>query len=229
MGAGSIKAKGDEMKSEFLFVIDTDKYAGNFERELCGYITGTHGGTHGDKEAELFHAEETIEFNNVVCIQNEHGGSEPSTIWETPGWFNTGMGRYYRESDTDIEKQLKEYRDAVTEYHMPHIQRIESIIKQLESGKEISGWTIAGAKREICRHQESIDEANNLKAPHKYTAYNSVGVWFSSAPSKEQVETMKRRTKVWAASQELNKQGREVKIDVFRLIRFETKRHVESL
>lgn len=42
----------------FEFVIDTDSYAGNFERELCAYVTGfwDHE-THGGDQAAVFEKE----------------------------------------------------------------------------------------------------------------------------------------------------------------------------
>jgi hypothetical protein len=42
----------------FMFIIDTDSYAGNFERELCAYVTGVWDGeTHGGDQARVFKAE----------------------------------------------------------------------------------------------------------------------------------------------------------------------------
>lgn len=31
------------MSSKYILVADTNQYAGNFERELCAYITGQYG------------------------------------------------------------------------------------------------------------------------------------------------------------------------------------------
>lgn len=53
----------------FLFVIDTDAYAGNFEREMCAYMTGHVGDCAvGDDKAKMYHEEETEEFDNVVHV-----------------------------------------------------------------------------------------------------------------------------------------------------------------
>jgi len=42
----------------YKFIIDTDQYAGNFEREMCAYLTGTVGECGvGDEFAELFSKE----------------------------------------------------------------------------------------------------------------------------------------------------------------------------
>ena len=43
---------------DFEVVIDTDSYAGNFERELCAYVTGRWDHeTHGGDQAEIFEKE----------------------------------------------------------------------------------------------------------------------------------------------------------------------------
>lgn len=48
--------------TNYEFVIDTDKYAGNFERELCAYMTGFWDGeTHGKFQADQFEEEFGIE------------------------------------------------------------------------------------------------------------------------------------------------------------------------
>ena len=52
------------MCKSYLFIINTDKYAGNFEREICAYSTGIIGDCEvGDKQADDF-----IEtFNKTIC------------------------------------------------------------------------------------------------------------------------------------------------------------------
>lgn len=52
------------MSKSFLFIINTDSYAGNFEREMCAYSTGIIGDCEvGDKQADDF-----IEtFNKTIC------------------------------------------------------------------------------------------------------------------------------------------------------------------
>ena len=72
-----------------VIVFDTDAYAGNFEREMCAYITGQIGECQvGDKVAEavapaLLHAEWYGE--HVVSEPDEHGTWRPASIWPTAG------------------------------------------------------------------------------------------------------------------------------------------------
>lgn len=68
----------------YQFVIDTNSYAGNFERELCAYCTGYWDNeTHGETQANIFKEEvgdpEEI-FDNITYAMNEHGMLTPNTI-----------------------------------------------------------------------------------------------------------------------------------------------------
>ncbi len=38
-----VSPRMQEQPNPYLFVIDTDTYAGNFEREMCAYVTGQIG------------------------------------------------------------------------------------------------------------------------------------------------------------------------------------------
>jgi hypothetical protein len=88
----------------YVFVIDTDSYAGNFERELCAYVTGAQeedGCSHGEKEAELFREEEPKEVQGIIAetiAQGfvEHDGRgylSPYVLVHTPGTEERG-GEY---------------------------------------------------------------------------------------------------------------------------------------
>jgi len=91
--------KGGErkpMKTKYYnFVIDTDSYAGNFERAMCAYITGQVGECGVGKEmAELAKKELSKEqfenFSNIVAfIYDEENGCfrRPCKIYKNPNWF----------------------------------------------------------------------------------------------------------------------------------------------
>ena len=92
-----------EDSEQLIFVIDTDSYAGNFERELCAYMTGCVGecGVGDDMrtifETEVGDPDELFEF--IVSEPDEHGCSRPVTIYPNPRWFNDGNGNHYREGE----------------------------------------------------------------------------------------------------------------------------------
>jgi len=69
----------------YLFVIDTNRYAGNFEREMCAYMTGQIGDCEvGDKLAKVAEREipeETEQFEDIIeQVPDEHGCYRPASI-----------------------------------------------------------------------------------------------------------------------------------------------------
>ena len=75
----------------WVFLIDTDSYAGNFERELCAYLTGHVGDCEvGKKDARLF-VEDIGDpeeyFPNIKKMPDDNGCYRPASIWETDGKF----------------------------------------------------------------------------------------------------------------------------------------------
>jgi hypothetical protein len=81
----------------YLFVIDTDTYAGNFERQMCAYVTGQIGECGvGEENAELAKQEipdEVARLEELIeSVPDEHGCHRPVSIFPTPGWFSPGMG-----------------------------------------------------------------------------------------------------------------------------------------
>jgi len=97
----------------YIFIVDTDKYAGNFEREMTAYMTGQSGDCGiGADIAIQFESLSNLPnsyFEDLVKnVSNEDGFYSPCKIWETEGWFNDGLGNHYRDSDEEIAK--KNYR-----------------------------------------------------------------------------------------------------------------------
>ena len=77
----------------FVFVIDTDKYAGNFERETCAYVTGQLGECEvGEDEADLFEQAVSLgvidanlekEIENKILQVDDEGIFRPVEVWST--------------------------------------------------------------------------------------------------------------------------------------------------
>ncbi len=75
----------------YKFVIDTNSYSGNFERELCGYVTGHWDNeTHGGEQAKIFDEEvgdDNIFEDDIKYQMLDHDGcgySAPQEIVHTP-------------------------------------------------------------------------------------------------------------------------------------------------
>ncbi len=69
----------------FVFVIKTDCYAGNFERQMCGYLTGVVGdcGVGGQQQGEFDRVyPNRRDFEEIIgSFPDDHGCHRPATIW----------------------------------------------------------------------------------------------------------------------------------------------------
>lgn len=95
------------MSKHYSIVIDTENYAGNFERRMCAFLTGQIGdGYVGDGadivekySADIKHLDW---WNNHIIkkqpVGNYHGKSPVHTAI-TPGWWNNGRGLHYRDGE----------------------------------------------------------------------------------------------------------------------------------
>lgn len=82
------------MESKWGFIIDTDRYAGNFERQLCAFCTGCVGECEvGEEYADMYKKEENVEdgFGNVSSEPDDHGCHRPVALWRA----NDNTGKYH--------------------------------------------------------------------------------------------------------------------------------------
>ena len=64
----------------WIVLIETDKYAGNFERELCAFLTGTIGEC--GVGSELVSEDIKDVFKDFIYgVSDEHGCYRPCSIW----------------------------------------------------------------------------------------------------------------------------------------------------
>ena len=95
-------------ESTYEFVIDTTEYAGNFEREMCAYVTGCTGdcgigGDVADKvRDEISQSGFFDEIDDLVCrLPDDHGCYRPVSTGPTPGFVNDGYGDCYTQEEWD--------------------------------------------------------------------------------------------------------------------------------
>ena len=160
----------DIKTAPFVFVVDTDSYAGNFERELVGYMTGTDNGTHGDEEAEQFKKafpKEAQKFQAIVLeLLDEDRYISVAHIYPTPGRFNDGWGTSWHEAaDMGLVKAKRDKQIRINNSRLDE----ESIKKRLKEPVK------------------------------KHPAFESVAVAFSEKPSESQIVLMKNRARDFEA------------------------------
>lgn len=216
--------------SDYLFVIDTDQYAGNFEREMCAFLTGRVGDCGvGQEMAAKFHKEFGDKgddmFENIASVPDDSGCSRPATIWPNPRYANDGMGGHYLIEKVDQKKACAAYVKSVENIYGGYIRNTQDTLNRLEKGEKVANWTVAAAKKEIARHQAEINKAKKLKKVSAYPAYMSVGIWFYEKPTAEQLDLLKARAAKFV--EECAKENKErpwkqqvIKIESFRLVTF---------
>jgi hypothetical protein len=213
----------DDLNAPWLFVIDTEDYSGNFERELCAYITGRVGECGvGDDMAEIFKKEVGDALEGVIEETDEHGCSRPTSIYPTPGWFNNGHGSHHK--DGDEENALKEYRKIAAAYHRN--QCCFGYLKEWRENPsshehyERAKWTEEKLIKACEIEEECAKEAENATKIPKWPAYLSVAISFERKPTPEQIALMKERSFKFAAlPNKWNIKGTRIgKITGFRLI-----------
>lgn len=92
----------------FEFVIDTNSYAGNFERELCAYVTGYWDNeTHGGDQAEVFEKEigNPNPFEGYVTYAITRDDDVPVYApqcieWESTNKANNSVGIFFEKEPT---------------------------------------------------------------------------------------------------------------------------------
>lgn len=190
--------------TEWTFVIDTDDYAGNFEREMCAYITGCTGECGvGSEFSELVRkeiAKDILEkFDEYIAnVPDEHGCNRPVTIWSSTNWWSDGIGNHWRKDDTDKEKHRAAYAKSYANIYNGYMKNPLAAIESLKKGIPYSNWTIEAAEKEIKNNQKIIDKAKKIKKLKHYAAYNSVGIWFQKKPTAPLIKLMKERANKFA-------------------------------
>ena len=117
----------------WLFVIDTDTYAGGFSRELTAFCTGQicEEDCHGLPEAEALLAADPVMAQCLADLveycPDEHGVARPCALSPTPGWWNDGLGGHYPDSLRHAVTPQQVYAQKVaqlTPEGQAHIQEI---------------------------------------------------------------------------------------------------------
>ena len=166
----------------FIFTIDTDQYAGNFERDLTAYCTGHIGECGvGAEKAEIYEDEEKYRFNNILQKADDHGWHRPCYIYPTPGFYDDGMGGVYTD-ESDMNIVLENYKKSCIDYK--------------EQGRHnYIRWDKEGnTTKNVEQLNKEIEDIKKLDKINKYESYQSVAIYFNTKPTKKQIEIIKRRS-----------------------------------
>lgn len=140
------------MSSEqLIFVIHTRQYSGNFERQLCAYITGQVGECGvGNKEATLFTedvGEDMSEAFEEIIGSNadDNGCYRPAEIYPTPGRWNNGVGQHFNVIADTPEKRWPAYESVAIYFNdMPTSEMIELMKERTYEYAKSNDLTVIG-------------------------------------------------------------------------------------
>lgn len=129
------------MSKEYKIVIDTENYAGSFEREMCAYVTGIFGECEVGQDLAEFYSSEIKSFewleSEVKKKPDEHGCHRPVSISPTPGWYNNGHGEYFKnseEAETYLDIKWPAYFSVeIYFYHIPPQDIIDEMIERAKN------------------------------------------------------------------------------------------------
>lgn len=171
--------KGKDRRA-WMFVVDTDAYAGNFEREMGAYLTGKVGKYFPgiSKVLSKLYREETGDTYATLFVSvlgkherdPEHGSTYVGT-WDTPGWFNNGVGGHFRDGQ----------EAEALEHHRKYY---------LKEAKNVSHLHPNDQERTMKERLKCAEEPL-----FKWPAGMSVAIAFTERPSVEQLSILEKRAK----------------------------------
>lgn len=181
-------------KDKYIFVIDTDKYAGNFEREMCACLTGQIGQCEvGIEESIKFRkevGEDMYELMDEIVEQRpdaDHGWFRPCGIYPTPGYFGDGWGGSFKDGE---EEQAQKHH-------------VEACISYAKSG--------FGDKKFLKMAEQPFTKSD---------CNQSVAIYFHKKPSQKVIGLMKLRAMEFLKGVDrIMHDPRTMKISGFRLIK----------
>lgn len=137
-------------ESCWVFLIETNQYAGNFERQLCAYLTG-HYGECGIGVERVNEDIRKIFEDDVIRFSDEYGCLTPCTMWEDNHnevgiFFNKKLD--HAKMDYLREKSKKFKREGLIIYGFRWLE----LILEPKEIEHHCGFTDAGLKRITERH-----------------------------------------------------------------------------
>jgi len=191
------------------FVIDTNMYAGNFEREMCAYMTGQLGECGvGEEEAAAFEEEfdEDLRERMDDLIGSEcddRGCTRPVKIYPSPNWFNHGHGGHFRHDDPDLPGKAQEHYDQAILEWADHVRKVYAHMPEYAE-------------------EQAKERLAYLGTPFsKHPAYMSVAICLEEEPTPEEIEFFKERAHKFAKNYRTSWGNKPCPFEIegFRLVR----------
>lgn len=188
-------------------LIHTNKYSGNFEREICAFATGQYGecGVGSEEAEEAFEGMTTKSFewwkSNIDLVADEHACYRPVAIAPTPGYINNGIGKQF--VDTPENRVIA--KETAVESIINHHANLTALCEEMLRTEEyLNGWTEESCIRTLKNNQASIDRVKNTDK--FYPAYQSVEIYLAVDADKipqEVLDEFSKRVYLYAEQNEI--------------------------
>lgn len=158
----------------YLFVIDTNIYTGNFEREMCAYITGQIGECDvGEENAELAKQEipELVaQLEDLVeLVTDEHGCARPVSIFPNPRYGNDGDGNHTLLTDDNREQfSWPAYYSVAIFFHSIPDSGLLDIMKERARNIATRGVGLKGYEQKV--------EIEGFRLLEQHTLYKEINL-----------------------------------------------------
>lgn len=189
-------------QTTYRLVVDTDAYAGNFERESIAFATGLVGECEvGSGEAALALDEldkKTVEWwkkHAIHQVDEENGCRRPALLVPTPGYFNNGYGQHFEDTPENEKIALEKFQQTILAHKTKNIEDLERVT--LGQG----GWTVDTVARHKKSYELDIQNALALKSPKKFPSYQSVAIDVSSEPPEYVLQSFFSRMREYIEEQ----------------------------
>lgn len=132
----------------WIVVVATDRYAGNFEREMCAYCTGVVGecGVGKHLAADFPHDRDKWR-DRMLQFPDDHGCRRPASIWGGPKFNDVAMFFAGRPS----EREWKIIRSRAKEFAVVHTGPAGNELKIL--GFKLLRYTASGTSKVIRKEE----------------------------------------------------------------------------
>jgi hypothetical protein len=163
-------------------IVDTNKYAGNFEREMCAYATGQVGECEVGSEEVDENMPHAKWWEKHVIHQEDEGCYRPVALSATPGYINDGMGGHYVDTPENRELACAAAVEKMIAYYKPQRDMIERRLRENDFEEENGGrgWTEEACHRTI----KSMDDRVQCLRDRKQvsSAYQSIEIVVNEPP-----------------------------------------------
>jgi hypothetical protein len=192
----------------YILVVDTDAYAGNFERQLAGYATGVVDveRRHGIEEAADAEeaAPEMVRALRAksLAVRHDQFGMVTNTIRATPGRRNNGSGFHYTPGDPEVEEdaRARAKRSAIDFFERAHADVRRRLAENDFQPEGPGAWTREACERTLASAQASIDRAGQFIG---WPAYESVAMFFSEPLTEREMAFVRERSEEFAKTPRL--------------------------